>query len=118
MEQQLGFCTTQDGVSIAYATVGEGPPLVICNGGWESFANEYVDQVEAHRLAWRGHTTVRYDLRGVGLSDRDAEAYDLDRTTADLEMLRRYTASYDAEKAAQAHASFSPADRLATLPAA
>lgn len=33
-------------------------------------------------------------------------------------MLRRYTASYDAEKAAQAHASFSPSDRLATLPAA
>ncbi len=28
-------------------------------------------------------------------------------------MLRRYTASYDAEKAAQAHASFSPGDRLA-----
>ena len=27
-------------------------------------------------------------------------------------MLRRYTASYDAEKAAQAHASFSPGDRL------
>ncbi len=33
-------------------------------------------------------------------------------------MLRRYTASYDAEKAAKAHASFSPGDRLATLPAA
>ncbi len=32
-------------------------------------------------------------------------------------MLRRYTASYDAEKAAQAHTSFSPGDRLATLPA-
>ncbi len=27
-------------------------------------------------------------------------------------MLRRYTATYDAEKAAQAHASFSPAERL------
>ncbi len=25
-------------------------------------------------------------------------------------MLRRYTATYDAEKAAQAHASFNPAD--------
>ena len=29
-----------------------------------------------------------------------------------LAMLRRYTATYDAEKAAQAHALFSPADRL------
>ena len=33
-------------------------------------------------------------------------------------MLRRYTASYDAEKAAQAHASFSPGDRLEQYPAA
>jgi hypothetical protein len=28
MEQQIHFCTTEDGVRIAYATVGEGPPLV------------------------------------------------------------------------------------------
>jgi hypothetical protein len=28
MEQQIHFCTTDDGVRIAYATVGEGPPLV------------------------------------------------------------------------------------------
>ena len=33
-------------------------------------------------------------------------------------MLRRYTASSDAEKAAQAHASCSPGDHLATQPAA
>ncbi len=28
MEQQLGFTTAPDGVSICYATVGDGPPLV------------------------------------------------------------------------------------------
>lgn len=28
MEQQIRFCTTSDGVRIAYATIGEGPPLV------------------------------------------------------------------------------------------
>jgi len=28
MEQQIHFCTTDDDVRIAYATVGEGPPLV------------------------------------------------------------------------------------------
>jgi hypothetical protein len=27
MEQQIHFCTTADGARIAYATVGEGPPL-------------------------------------------------------------------------------------------
>jgi len=89
MEREVRYCTSEDGTRIAYCMEGEGPPLVICNGGWNSFANEYVDEVEAHRLAWRGHTTVRYDLRGVGLSDRDAEAYDLDRMTADLEAVVR-----------------------------
>lgn len=28
MEQQIHFCATDDGVRIAYATVGAGPPLV------------------------------------------------------------------------------------------
>ena len=28
MEQDIRFCTTEDGVRIAYAKVGEGPPLV------------------------------------------------------------------------------------------
>jgi len=28
LEQKIRFCTTADGVRIAYATVGEGPPLV------------------------------------------------------------------------------------------
>ena len=32
MEQQIRFCTASDGVTIAYATVGEGPPVVYANG--------------------------------------------------------------------------------------
>jgi pimeloyl-ACP methyl ester carboxylesterase len=28
MEQQIHFCTTHDDVQIAYATVGQGPPLL------------------------------------------------------------------------------------------
>jgi len=27
-QQQIGFCTTPDSVRIAYATIGEGSPLV------------------------------------------------------------------------------------------
>jgi hypothetical protein len=29
MQQQIGFCSTVDGVRIAYATVGAAPPLVL-----------------------------------------------------------------------------------------
>ncbi|NIQ78010.1 MAG: helix-turn-helix transcriptional regulator, partial [Anaerolineae bacterium] len=28
MEQQIRFCTTSDGIRIAYATVGQGRPVV------------------------------------------------------------------------------------------
>jgi len=33
MEQRIGFCKTADGVKIAYAVSGEGPPLVV-SGTW------------------------------------------------------------------------------------
>jgi len=31
MEPQIRFCTSADGVRIAYATLGEGPPCVIAS---------------------------------------------------------------------------------------
>jgi hypothetical protein len=31
MKQQIRFCTARDGVRIAFATAGEGPPLVRVN---------------------------------------------------------------------------------------
>ncbi|MCH8065741.1 MAG: adenylate/guanylate cyclase domain-containing protein [Chloroflexi bacterium] len=86
MEQQLGFCTTEDGVSIAYATVGEGPPLVYATGfpgylslEWETPAAR--DLIEG--LA-QGVTLIRYDMRGSGLSDRDVDDLSMERWTDDL----------------------------------
>jgi pimeloyl-ACP methyl ester carboxylesterase/DNA-binding CsgD family transcriptional regulator len=71
MEQEIRFCEL-DGRRLAYATVGEGPPLV--------FAGRWVTHLEAEwddppvrafyeELA-RTHRVVRYDRLGVGLSDR------------------------------------------------
>ncbi len=87
MDQQLGFCTTSDGVSIAYATLGEGPPLVYVTGWpghlsleWEKpFSREFL-----HALAG-GVTLIRYDMRGSGLSDKDVSDFSLDRLLLDLE---------------------------------
>lgn len=72
MEQQVGFLDV-DGRRIAYASVGEGPPLVI-PAYWVSHVGEdwqrpaYRQFVEA--LA-RGRRVIRYDRLGVGLSDRE-----------------------------------------------
>ena len=33
MEPRIQYAKTSDGVSIAYATSGQGPPLVVCPTG-------------------------------------------------------------------------------------
>jgi pimeloyl-ACP methyl ester carboxylesterase len=85
--QHIRFCTAPDGVRLAFATHGQGPPLVR--------ASTWLTHLEFdwHGLLWRhwlegladGHTVVRYDERGCGLSDRDVEALSLEAWVSDLE---------------------------------
>jgi len=89
LEQQIGFATTSDGVRIAYATSGQGPPLVIVVG-WvthlkEGLGSTLYDESGALRWYSRGHLVVRYDGRGFGLSDRDVTDFSLDARVRDLE---------------------------------
>jgi len=83
-EREVRYCKSEDGTRIAYRVEGEGPGLLMCPRNWESFANE-VGGRSVERLLKRGRTTVSYDFRGVGLSQRDATSYTLDHMTADLE---------------------------------
>jgi RNA polymerase sigma factor (sigma-70 family) len=75
MHVETRFATTPDGVHLAYAIEGEGPPLIkACN--WMTHL-DYDRQSPVWRH-WikelsRGHTLVRYDERGCGLSDRQFE---------------------------------------------
>lgn len=87
MDQEIRFCTSFDGTRIAYATMGEGPPLI-------RVAN-WVTHLEQDRQGpiwepWfqelsRHHTLVRYDLRGSGLSDRSVDDLSLDAWVRDLD---------------------------------
>jgi len=87
MEQQIRFCTTSDGVRIAYATVGQGPPLVRCLGWfthleceWENpLWRAFIDAIS------RRYVLVRFDGRGMGLSDRRVSDYSLQAHVRDLE---------------------------------
>ncbi|HEU4759817.1 MAG TPA: alpha/beta fold hydrolase, partial [Dehalococcoidia bacterium] len=87
MEQQIRFCTTSDGVRIAYATVGQGPPIVRVLGWLTHLEFEWGSPL------WRGFidatsarfTLIRYDGRGMGLSDREVSEYSLDGFVRDLE---------------------------------
>jgi pimeloyl-ACP methyl ester carboxylesterase/DNA-binding CsgD family transcriptional regulator len=71
MEQQIRFCEL-DGRRIAYATVGEGPPLVF-GAKWVSHLEEEWDDPRARAFyedLAQSRRVVRYDRLGAGLSDR------------------------------------------------
>lgn len=81
------FCRAPDGVRIAYAVHGDGPPILM-NKMWISHLQyDREDPMLAHLLEALGRTAtvVRYDERGYGLSDWDAEDLSLDARVCDLE---------------------------------
>ncbi|MGC5585051.1 alpha/beta fold hydrolase [Ornithinimicrobium sp. W1665] len=84
--QQVRFARSTDGVTIAYAVHGSGPPLVL-NSCWLSHLEfDWSSPVWRHYLAELGRvaTVVRYDERGFGMSERDVTDFGLDRRVDDL----------------------------------
>ena len=87
VEQSIRFCTSADGVRIAYATSGSGPPLVKPANWLTHLEYDWESPVWRHWLREfsRDHTLVRYDERGNGLSDRDAGDLSFDAWVTDME---------------------------------
>lgn len=85
--QQIRFCRAHDGARIAYATCGEGPPLVKTANWLSHLEYDWVSPVWRHWLdeLSREHTLVRYDERGCGLSDWNAADFSFDSWVRDLE---------------------------------
>ena len=86
MDQDIGFCTAPDGVRIAYALVGEGPPLVKAPNWLTHLEFEWSSPVWRHwweELA-KDYTLVRFDQRGSGLSDRSVAEQTFDSWVSDL----------------------------------
>ncbi|MGH9544959.1 MAG: alpha/beta fold hydrolase [Terriglobales bacterium] len=85
--QQIGFCTAADGVRIAYATAGTGPPLVKAANWLNHLEFEWESPVWRHWLEEliRHHKYVRYDERGCGLSNWEVRDFSFDAWVRDLE---------------------------------
>ncbi len=124
MQQRIQFCTTADGVQIAFSLLGSGYPLVLVPG-WVSHLE--MDMELPHMKASiedlaQDFTLVRYDKRGTGLSDRGVSDFTLERRLLDLEAvidklgLDRYAIRGMSEggPVAIAHASRHP-DRVSHL---
>jgi pimeloyl-ACP methyl ester carboxylesterase/DNA-binding CsgD family transcriptional regulator len=87
LQQTIRFCTAHDGVRLAYAKSGGGPPLVRV-GNWMSHLEFDVrSPVWGHFLEALSskHTVIRYDQRGTGLSDWDIDDISFEAWVRDLE---------------------------------
>lgn len=86
-DQTIRFCRARDGVNIAYATVGEGIPLIKTSNWLSHLEYDWNSPIWSHWWAGLGKRSrlTRYDARGTGLSDRDAEDISLDSWVGDLE---------------------------------
>jgi DNA-binding winged helix-turn-helix (wHTH) protein/pimeloyl-ACP methyl ester carboxylesterase len=84
--QRVGMCRSHDGVRIAYARSGSGPPLIRA-GHWLTHLEH-----DWHSPIWRpildelgrSFTLCRYDQRGNGLSAHDVDDLSLDTAVEDL----------------------------------
>jgi pimeloyl-ACP methyl ester carboxylesterase/DNA-binding CsgD family transcriptional regulator len=86
-QPQIQFARSSDDTRIAYAITGEGPPLVRAAHWLGNLDFDWQTPVwgpwisalsERYRL-------LRYDSRGCGLSDREADAITIEGLVADLE---------------------------------
>lgn len=86
-EQTIGFCRSADGVRIAYAVAGSGPPLVRTATWLTHLQHDWESPLWRPLLtALAGsHSLVRYDERGCGLSERDVDRFEIDAWVEDLE---------------------------------
>ena len=85
--QRIRFCTSSDGVRVAYATLGSGPPLVKVANWLTHLEFDWTSPVWRHWVAElsRERTLVRYDERGCGLSDWNAADLSFEGCVRDLE---------------------------------
>jgi pimeloyl-ACP methyl ester carboxylesterase/DNA-binding CsgD family transcriptional regulator len=87
VRQQIRFCSAPDGTKLAYATSGEGLPLVM-SATWLTHLEH-----QWRSLAWKPwleefcgrYTVLRYDSRGCGLSDRELADATFDTWVSDFE---------------------------------
>lgn len=87
MKQKIGFTRAADGVRIAYAVAGSGPPIVKAANWLTHLEYDLTTGAWNHWLRFLSGRSrlVRYDERGCGLSDWDAADLSFDRWVEDLE---------------------------------
>ncbi len=88
MEPRIQYARSSDGVSIAFWSIGQGPPLIHMPAPPASHI-QLEWQIPEVRAWYEGlarhHTLIHYDCRGSGLSERACDDYSIASHIRDLE---------------------------------
>jgi pimeloyl-ACP methyl ester carboxylesterase/DNA-binding winged helix-turn-helix (wHTH) protein len=86
-DQQVRFCRADDGVRLAWAEIGEGPPLVKAANWLTHLRHDWESSVWRHWLTALsdGRRFIHYDERGSGMSDWHVEDLSFEAWVHDLE---------------------------------
>ena len=89
LSQDIRFCVSADGVRIAWASIGQGRPLLKAANWMTHLGRDIESDVWRHWLQGlsRDHRLVRYDERGCGMSDWDVDGFCLDAWVDDLALV-------------------------------
>ena len=89
MKQQIRVARTKDGVNLAWASAGQGPPLVRASTWLTHLEFDWESPVWRHWLDFlAGHFhLIRYDERGCGLSDWVVDDYTYARWIDDFDAI-------------------------------
>ena len=92
-DQEIRFCRSADGVRLAYAIHGSGPPLVVVSCWLSHLQHDWQSPVWRHFLDQLGDiaTVIRYDERGFGMSDWNVEDFSIEARVGDLEAVLEAT---------------------------
>jgi DNA-binding winged helix-turn-helix (wHTH) protein/alpha-beta hydrolase superfamily lysophospholipase len=87
LQQEVHFCTAPDGARIAYASAGQGPPLVKTANWLNHLEYDWQSPIWSQLLRELAaqHQLIRYDERGNGLSDWEVDDISFEAFVSDLD---------------------------------
>ncbi len=86
LRQTIRYAKSRDGTLIAWASSGDGPPLLRSGHHLTHLERDWTSPFwQAHFAALsEAHRLIRYDVRGTGLSEARFDGVDLDHNVDDL----------------------------------
>jgi pimeloyl-ACP methyl ester carboxylesterase len=88
VDQQIQYCTAPDGVRLAYSIIGKGKPPMVRTPHWFAHLEHDLESPVFRGMILaqaQQHQFLRYDARGIGLSQRDHVDISFEKWVSDLE---------------------------------